>query len=234
MIYVPGGTFRMGYNRHYADEAPVHRVTVDVFWVDRVPVTNREFRKFVNATGYVTFAEIAPDLNDYPDALPNSQGGARWFSIRRDMRSIRTTGASGGHSSSAPTGDDPTVREVRSPGCMIIPSFTSRSGMPWPMRNGPARICRLKRNGSLLVAAGSTAPNSPAGIELTPRGEQMANTWQGAFPHENLKLDGYERTTRDRVPAEWLWRLRHEGSVGRTTDGLGQTRGGRPQGLLYS
>src|SRR6478609_5649056 len=71
MVWIPGGTFRMGSDNHYPEEAPVHRVTVDPFWIDRTPVTNREFRKFVNATGYITFAEIAPDLNDYPDALPN-------------------------------------------------------------------------------------------------------------------------------------------------------------------
>ena len=71
MIWIPGGTFSMGSDRHYADEAPVHRVTVDPFWIDIAPVTNREFRRFVTATGYVTFAEIAPDPNDYPGALPN-------------------------------------------------------------------------------------------------------------------------------------------------------------------
>jgi len=56
MAWIPGGTFRMGSDRHYPEEAPVHRVTVDGFWIDRTPVTNREFRKFVHATGYVTFA----------------------------------------------------------------------------------------------------------------------------------------------------------------------------------
>jgi formylglycine-generating enzyme required for sulfatase activity len=71
MLHVPGGTFRMGSDRHYPEEAPVHRVTVDEFWMDRTPVTNRQFRKFVNATGYVTFAEIAPEAKDYPDALPH-------------------------------------------------------------------------------------------------------------------------------------------------------------------
>jgi formylglycine-generating enzyme required for sulfatase activity len=35
----------------YAEEAPVHRVTVDGFWIDRTPVTNRQFRNFVRATG---------------------------------------------------------------------------------------------------------------------------------------------------------------------------------------
>jgi sulfatase modifying factor 1 len=69
--FIPGGTFRMGSDRHYPEEAPVHRVSVDGFWIDRAPVTNREFEKFVEATGYVTFAEIAPDPKDYPGALPH-------------------------------------------------------------------------------------------------------------------------------------------------------------------
>jgi sulfatase modifying factor 1 len=71
MRLVPGGTFRMGSDKHYPEEAPVHRVTVDGFWMDRTPVTNRQFREFVEATGYVTFAEIAPDTKDYPGALPH-------------------------------------------------------------------------------------------------------------------------------------------------------------------
>ena len=60
MLWIPGGTFRMGSDRHYPEEAPVHRVTVDGFWMDRTPVTNRQFKKFVRETGYVTFAESAP------------------------------------------------------------------------------------------------------------------------------------------------------------------------------
>ncbi len=75
MVWIPGGTFRMGSDKHYAEEAPVHRVTVDAFWIDRTPVTNREFREFVRATGHVTFAEIAPDPKDYPGALPNMLKG---------------------------------------------------------------------------------------------------------------------------------------------------------------
>jgi formylglycine-generating enzyme required for sulfatase activity len=66
MIWIPGGTFLMGSDRHYPEEAPAHRVTVDGFWIDRTPVTNRKFREFVNATGYVTFAEIPPDPRTIP------------------------------------------------------------------------------------------------------------------------------------------------------------------------
>ena len=69
MVRIPGGTFRMGSDRHYPEEAPVHSVTVSPFWIDRTPVTNRQFREFVQATGYVTVAEVAPDPKDYPGAL---------------------------------------------------------------------------------------------------------------------------------------------------------------------
>ena len=57
MVWVEGGTFRMGSDRHYPEEAPAHRVRVDGFWIDRAPVTNRQFRAFVKATGHVTAAE---------------------------------------------------------------------------------------------------------------------------------------------------------------------------------
>ncbi|MGY4317598.1 formylglycine-generating enzyme required for sulfatase activity [Bradyrhizobium sp. JR3.5] len=71
MVYIPGGAFRMGSDGHYPEEAPAHRVVVDGFWIDRAPVTNLEFREFINATGYVTFAELTPDAKDYPNALPH-------------------------------------------------------------------------------------------------------------------------------------------------------------------
>jgi len=69
-VWIPGGTFRMGSDRHYTEEAPAHRVTVDGFWIDPYPVTNDEFRRFVDETGYVTFAELEPNAADYPGALP--------------------------------------------------------------------------------------------------------------------------------------------------------------------
>jgi formylglycine-generating enzyme required for sulfatase activity len=71
MVFVPGGTFAMGSDKHYPEEAPVHRVTVDGFWMDETPVTNAQFRAFVEATGYVTFAEIAPKAENYPGAQPH-------------------------------------------------------------------------------------------------------------------------------------------------------------------
>ena len=68
MVWIPGGTFRMGSDGHYPEEAPAHFARVDGFWMDRTPVTNAQFRRFVEATGHVSFAELAPDPKDYPGA----------------------------------------------------------------------------------------------------------------------------------------------------------------------
>lgn len=70
MIALPGGEFSKGSDRHYPEEAPAHRVRVDGFSIDMHPVTNRQFAAFVEATAYVTSAEIPPDPADYPGALP--------------------------------------------------------------------------------------------------------------------------------------------------------------------
>ena len=70
MVWIPGGVFRMGSDKHYPEEAPAHPVSVDGFWMDRTPVTNLDFERFLNATGYVTFAQIPPRAEEYPGALP--------------------------------------------------------------------------------------------------------------------------------------------------------------------
>jgi len=70
MVWIPGGSFLMGSDAHYPEEAPAHRVRVEGFWLDRTPVTNAQFLKFVKATGHVTLAERPADPSLYPDALP--------------------------------------------------------------------------------------------------------------------------------------------------------------------
>jgi formylglycine-generating enzyme required for sulfatase activity len=72
MVWVAGGTFRMGADNDQAlpDEYPKHLVTVSGFWIDRTEVTNAEFAAFVRATGYVTTAERKPDWNELKKQLP--------------------------------------------------------------------------------------------------------------------------------------------------------------------
>src|SRR5689334_18649462 len=81
MVWLPGGVFWMGSDKHYPEEARAHRVRVDGFWIDRFPVTNQEFRKFVEATNYQTLAERPPDPAVYAGASPDmlQPGSAVFF-----------------------------------------------------------------------------------------------------------------------------------------------------------
>ncbi len=83
MVWMAGGSFQMGSDCHYPEERPVHRVSVDGFWIDRAPVTNREFRRFVEATGYVTSAEIALTRLIILAPDPTCSGRAPWLLRRR-------------------------------------------------------------------------------------------------------------------------------------------------------
>jgi len=93
MVWVEGGEFRMGSDTHYPEEAPAHRVRVDGFYIDRYPVTNRQFATFVAATGYRTVAERPPNPADYPGALPHMlvPGSLAFHKTRGpvDLRDIR-------------------------------------------------------------------------------------------------------------------------------------------------
>src|SRR6476659_9502702 len=72
MVQIPGGTFMMGGDNSQADkdEYPKHKVIVDGFYMDEHEVTNAQFQKFVDATGYVTTAEQKPDWEQLKKTLP--------------------------------------------------------------------------------------------------------------------------------------------------------------------
>ncbi len=57
MVFIPGGEFSMGTDSGYPFEGPSHRAKVEGFYLDATEVTNRDFRAFVQATGYVTESE---------------------------------------------------------------------------------------------------------------------------------------------------------------------------------
>ena len=120
---MPAGRFRMGSDRHYAEEAPVHERDVPGFWMDRHPVTNDEFAAFVAATGYRTVAEQPLDPRDFPGApAENLVPGSMVFMMtpgRVDLRHLSqwwrwTPGASwrhpeGSRSTIAGRSDHPVV-----------------------------------------------------------------------------------------------------------------------------
>jgi len=195
MVRIPGGTFRMGSDHHYPEEAPVHRVTVDGFWMDRTPVTNRQFRKFVNATGYVTFAEIPPDPRDYPGALPHMlRPGSLVFTPPKPPVDLRDWsqwwafefGADWRH----PYGPRSSISGLDEHPVVHVAYKDAVAYAEWAGKELPTEA-----EWEFAARGGLDGAEFAWGDEFAPGNRQMANTWQGAFPHENLALDGYERTS---------------------------------------
>ncbi len=195
MAWIPDGEFSMGSNDFYPEERPIRRVVMDGFWMDEHPVTVAEFRRFVKATGHVSWAEKAPDPAEYPDALPELLvAGSLVFAATAgpvDLSDISnwwiwTPGADWRH----PQGPRSTLHGLERHPVTHVAYADALAYASWAGKDLPT-----EPEWEYAARGGLEGKTFCWGDEFVPNGRMMANTWQGDFPWQNLVLDGHELTS---------------------------------------
>ena len=195
MIALPGGTFTMGSEEFYPEEAPLRRVRVGPFEIDATPVTNHAFARFVAETGYVTFAELPPDPADYPEMDPAlAQPGSLVFTKSQGPVDLAdpsqwwqfVIGADWRH----PTGPESSLEGLDDHPVIHVVHEDAKAYADWAGKSLPTEA-----EWEYAARGGLEGREFAWGDELAPDGQWRANTWQGLFPFANQMLDGWERTS---------------------------------------
>src|SRR4051812_39088773 len=192
MVWIAGGTFLMGSDRHYPEERPAHKVAVGDFWMDRHLVTNAQFRRFVAATGHITIAEVAPDPRDYPAARPQVLHPSSMVFVKPagpvDMEDIGNwwqfmRGADWRH----PQGPGSSLDGLDDHPVVHVAYRDAQAYAAWTDKAIPSEA-----EWEFAARGGLEGMEFPWGDEPMPGGRPMANFWHGQFPWQNLGADGYE------------------------------------------
>ncbi|HYV07196.1 MAG TPA: formylglycine-generating enzyme family protein [Blastocatellia bacterium] len=194
MVWIPGGTFLMGSNDHYPEEAPTHSVSVNGFWMDAHTVTNARFSSFVEETRYVTTAERAANPEEYPGALPELLVPASVVFRRADHKVDLNNhfnwwtyipGANWRH----PQGPGSSLKGLAKHPVVHVSYEDVEAYARWAGKEMPTEA-----EWEFAARGGLESAEFTWGDEFTPGGDHWANTWQGDFPTENLLEDGFEWT----------------------------------------
>lgn len=204
MVWIPGGRFLQGARRGdmmaVAHEKPAHEVIVDGFFIDRTEVTNAEFKKFVDETGYSTVAEreldwdeikkqLPPDTPKPADSIlqpgslifkktkesvPNLYDYSQWWEWR--------IGSDWRH----PHGPDSDIEGKDNYPVVHIAFEDAQAYCDWAGKRLPTEA-----EWEYAARAGDPDAYFTWGKDEAQL-SKMANTWEGEFPRSNSKKDGFE------------------------------------------
>jgi len=195
MVHIPGGSFWMGSDAPaFPDARPVHRVSLDGFWMDRTEVTNAQFRRFIQATGYVTLAERTPRAEDYPGAPPeNLVAGSLVFAPPTASVSLEDAYAWWSYVKGAdwrhPTGPGSDLRGKDRHPVVHVAYEDAAAYCAWAGGRLPTEA-----EFEYAERGGLDRKRYAWGETFRPGGKWMANTFQGHFPEKNTGEDGFLAT----------------------------------------
>lgn len=190
LVWIESGAFTMGSNAHYPEERSEQVVTVSGFWIDRHEVTNAQFAEFVAETGYVTVAERQPKQSDHPDIPANLlEPGAAVFTPPVDPRTggvIQWWRFVAGANWRRPAGTNSSIDGLDRHPVVQVAYEDALAYAKWKGRDLPTEA-----QWEFAARAGNDEPGN--NLAQTPQrdGEWIANTWQGIFPVQNTRDDGY-------------------------------------------
>lgn len=238
MISIPGGTLLIGSEEYYPEEGPVTERTIAAFELDECPVTNAEYARFVESTGYVTVAERPLDPADYPAVASEllEPGGLVFTPTAGpvDLREWRQWWRwQPGASWRTPSGPGSTIEDRPEHPVVQIAYEDATTYAAWAGKRLPTEA-----EWEWAARGGLVGARYAWGDESHPEGRLMANTWQGAFPFRNDGAAGWAGTSpvgsfppngyglSDMIGNTWewtadVWSPRH-------TTGPGLDAGARP------
>lgn len=191
-VKVPAGTFVMGSDSDYPEEAPARAVKVGAFMIDRYDVTNAQFARFVAATGYRTLAERGLDPARYPGVpAAMTRPGSTVFLPPKDLLvgAMQWWHYMPGADWRHPDGPDSSIEGLENHPVVQIAYEDALAYAKWLGRDLPTEA-----EYEYAAHGGKNAPY-PWGDTFELRSKVMANTWQGAFPFQNTDKDGFVATS---------------------------------------